>query len=219
MSLSSNVREYNELLWKIQDQNKPVTAILLPSDELLGEIDLNKRKVNLPILDPTDPTFLSVHHDHYAETVYLKCARYFDNTDLATTVCLIQFVNANGKQGIYRVPFYDVVTYRDENIMLVPWCIDGLVTEAEGEIKFAVRFYLIDGTTITLNDDGTHNFDQMTYLYNLNTLPQTAKVKYGLDALSTNEETDVPPSTVEWLLNKVQELEDAKDIWWTDLFE
>lgn len=43
MSLSSNVREYNELLWKIQDQNKPVTAILLPSDELLGEVDLDNR--------------------------------------------------------------------------------------------------------------------------------------------------------------------------------
>jgi hypothetical protein len=37
--------------------------------------------------------------------------------------------------------------------MLVPWCIDGLVTEAQGEITFALRFYLIDGTTITINED------------------------------------------------------------------
>lgn len=58
----------------------------------------------------------------------------------------------------------------------------------------------------------------MTYLYNLNTLPQTAKVKYGLDALSTNEETDIPPSTVEWLLNRMQNLEDNTDLWWTDMF-
>lgn len=219
MSLSSNVREYNELLWKIQDQNKPVTAILLPSDELLGEVDLDNRQVILPVLDPTDPTFLSVQHDHYAETVYLKCPRYFDNTDLSTTVCIIQFVNANGKQGIYRVPFYDVVTYRDDYIMLVPWCIDGLVTEAQGEITFALRFYLIDGTTITINEDQTRNFDQMKYLYNMNTLPQHAKIKFGLDALSTNEETDIPPSTVEWLLNRMQNLEDNTDLWWIDMFE
>lgn len=218
MSLSSNVREYNELLWKIQDQNKPVTAILLPSDELLGEIDLEGRTAILPVLDPTDPTFLSVQHDHYAETVYFKCARYFDNTDLATTVCIIQYVNANGKQGIYRVPFYDVVTYRDDNIMLVPWCIDGLVTEAMGEIQFAIRFYLIDPESIAVLADGTHDVDRMRYLYNLNTLPQTAKVKYGLDALSTNEETDVPPSVVEYLLQRVQDLEDNTDLWWTDMF-
>jgi hypothetical protein len=53
----------------------------------------------------------------------------------------------------------------------------------------------------------------------MNTLPQHAKIKFGLDALSTNEETDIPPSTVEWLLNRMQNLEDNTDLWWIDMFE
>ena len=41
-------QEYYDLLYRIQDENKPTLALLLPSDEKIFEIDLKTRKIDAP---------------------------------------------------------------------------------------------------------------------------------------------------------------------------
>jgi hypothetical protein len=78
----TTAEEYQKHLWQLQDQNRPVSAILLPSDENVYEIDLNKRTINAP-------DFLSVKEDHAAETIYFLVDRFYDNMDLSTAACII----------------------------------------------------------------------------------------------------------------------------------
>jgi hypothetical protein len=78
----TTAEEYQKYLWQLQDQNRPVSAILLPSDENVYEIDLNKRTIKAP-------DFLSVKEDHAAETIYFLVDRFYDNMDLSTAACII----------------------------------------------------------------------------------------------------------------------------------
>lgn len=166
----TSAEEYNALLYKIQDQNAPSLAVLLPSDEKIYEIDLNTRKIEAP-------EYISVEADHMAETIWFKCARYYDNIDLSNTVCLIEYINANGTPYIWAVPFYDVDTLSshdpdtgiEEPQMLFPWVIEQSATKTPGDIKFAMRFYKLD-------DSGTE------LVYNLNLLPNTTTILKGIDS-------------------------------------
>ena len=93
-------KSYDELLFDLQKNNKtPLIAHLLPKENQIHEVDLNTRTINVP-------QFLSVRYDHNAEVIYFKCPRYFEGVDLADTVCVIQYINADGDQGIYWVPYY-----------------------------------------------------------------------------------------------------------------
>lgn len=74
--------EYEQYLARIQDENAPSIAILLPSDERIYNVDLNSRKIEAP-------EFLSVEKDHHAECIYFMVDRFFDNMDLSNTVCVI----------------------------------------------------------------------------------------------------------------------------------
>jgi hypothetical protein len=113
----TNAVDYYKEIVKIKDANKPQYAILLPVDEKIYEIDLNKRTTSAP-------DFLAVDSDHYAETIYFKVDRFYDNMDLADTVCTIQYINNNDDEDeghIYLVPFFDILTYREDNKILFPW--------------------------------------------------------------------------------------------------
>ena len=59
----TTVEDYYGLLYKVQDQNPPNTAIRLPSDEPVYEIDLDSRTVEAP-------DFVSVSKDHYSEIIF-----------------------------------------------------------------------------------------------------------------------------------------------------
>ena len=161
-------QEYYEKLHLIQDTNFPSIAKLLPSEETIYEVDLNTRKVDAP-------EFLSVQHDHYAETIYFKTDRFFDNMDLANTTCVIQYINAKGEGRIYPVPFYDITTF--ENKILFPWCIEGEATKASGPIKYSIRFY----TTVKKDNE-------VLFKYSLNTAMAQSKILHGM--YITQEEGD-----------------------------
>ena len=100
----TTAEEYQKYLWQLQDQNRPISAILLPSDENVYEIDLNKRTISAP-------DFLSIKEDHAAETIYFLVDRFYDNMDLSTAACIVQYKNANGEERFFPVPFYDVTTF------------------------------------------------------------------------------------------------------------
>lgn len=166
----TSAEEYNALLYKIQDQNAPSLAVLLPSDEKIYTVDLETRKIEAP-------EYISVEADHMAETIWFKCARFYDNIDLSNTVCLIEYINAEGTPYLWAVPFYDVTTLSsqdpdlgiDEPMMLFPWVIENSATRTPGDIKFSIRFYKLDSSGKILD-------------YNLNLLPSQTTVLKGIDS-------------------------------------
>lgn len=154
-------KEYLGLLYKIQDENPPSLAVLAPAYEPFIEIDWSTRTINAP-------EFISVKSDHRSETVFFKMGRYYDCVDLSRMCGIIQYINAAGEGRVYTIPFYDVDTCSDENMILFPWVIEGEATKAAGKIQYSIRFFELD-------DSGTY------LLYNLNTLPAESQVLEGIN--------------------------------------
>lgn len=160
----TTAKEYYANLFKIVESgNIPSLATLLPSSERIYTIDLDSRTIEAP-------EFLSVVTDHQSETVYFIVDRFFDNTDLSTTACVIQYINGANEGRLYSVPYYDIETYKHVNKMLIPWCIEGEATKAAGEVSYAIRFFKVSG-------------DGKSLTYNLNTSVSKSKVLYGLNIL------------------------------------
>ncbi len=112
--------DYLDLLHRVQDPNRQNQIIQLPKDEPIYNIDLNTRTIEAP-------EFLSVEFDHNSEVIYFSVDRFYDNIDLSTMFCVIQYQNANPekvKSGyIYPVPYFDIITQAKENKMLFQWAI------------------------------------------------------------------------------------------------
>ena len=160
-------RDYYNLYHRIQSENAPSLAVLLPTDEKIYNVDLNARTVEAP-------EYLSVEKDHRAETIYFKVNRFYDFFDLTQAVCVIQYINALGESRAYVVPYYDIDTFSEDDMILFPWVIDGEATKAGGEIEYSIKFY-------KLTDTGKY------YLYNLSTMPVKSKILYGM---SVGEDID-----------------------------
>lgn len=210
----TSAEEYWSMLYRIQSENAPDLALLLPRSEKIFNIDLESRTIEAP-------EFLSVETDHRAETIYFKCPRFYDTMDLATTTCIIQYINAAGEARLYVVPFYDVQTFSkydpetgvDEPMMLFPWLIEGDATKAAGTVKYAIRFYKMNGNTLLT--------------YNLNTLVSESKVLHGMDndAIYEALEADAADAGIDanWLqtyLDAIQEqitIANKRDLYWTVL--
>lgn len=167
-------KEYKALLYHIQDTNPPSLAVLVPGYEPIFEIDLASRTINAPEM-------LSIKEDHRAETVFFKVARHYDGIDLSTMVCIIQYINANNEGRVYVVPYYDVDTLADEDMILFPWVIDGEATKAAGDVHYSVRFFKLDSSGNYL-------------LYNLNTLPAVGRVDKGINMTYDEVYTEADPA-------------------------
>ena len=158
--------EYEELLYKIQNPNPKYAIVQIPSDEPIYKIDLNTRLVEAPM------EIVSVEFDHNAETIYFSVDRYFDNVDLSMMSCIIQYNNANKdikKSGyIYHVPYFDIVTLKDEDKMIFQWAIEAPVTAFSGDVVFAIKFYRI--STEERVDEFGHTYDAKFYDYIQNQL-------------------------------------------------
>ena len=166
--------EYLANLILIGDKNIPVQSLTIPSTEEIYNIDLNTRKINAP-------KFLSTQYDHYAETIYFKCERYFDSMDLSQTVCVINYINKNAKdeQGnavfghLYAVPFIDIST--EPGKILIPWCISGDATKYSGTVTFSFCFYQLSAE------------EPKKIIYMLNTMPSSSEVLHGMELNETLE--------------------------------
>lgn len=217
----SEITSYDDLLFDIQrrsDENSRL-ATLLPTESSTFTVDLDTRTVNTP-------HFLSVQFDHNAEILYFKCARYYENMDLANTVCVIEYTNAEHPSdpnnprsakvrdsGLFWVPNYDANHYEieiDENgnevatpMLYIPWAIGGLATKYPGTITFSIRFY-------RLTDDGK------TYLYNMSTKPTDGVILHGMDLIDNEEleEFKILPGVVAQIYaNLSQSMNDATTYW------
>lgn len=168
----TKIESFEDLLFQIQTyedekgQRYPQLVHFLPENDQIFDIDLDSRTISIP-------QFLSVQYDHNAEIIYFRCPRYFDNMDLATTVCIIEYVNADGESGLYWVPYYNVDVYQDDDkdltpLMLIPWSIGGLATASSGVVKFTVRFYQLDA-------------ERKTFFFNMSMQPAQGEVLHGID--------------------------------------
>lgn len=196
----TNPIDYYNAISQINDKNKPHYAILLPTDETIFEVDLETRKVEAP-------KFLSLHSDNYAETIYFKVDRFYDNMDLADTVCSIQYINSGikGDEGrSYLVPFFDITTYKEQNKILFPWQISGEVARAPGNITFSIRFFKLN--------------DLNQYIYEINTLPAVSKILAGLDIdLDQYDDKYENSDIITNLQNRIDELSRMSDLYWIEV--
>lgn len=165
----TSAKEYYSNLYRIQDQNPPTLALLLPSDERIYDIDLNARTIEAP-------EYLSVETDHRAEAIYFRMPRFFDGIDLTTKTAVIQYENAAGEGHVYVVPFYDIetadrlgISLSDDvrSTVLFPWLIDRNVAKKAGTVSYNIRFFELA--------------DENLLLYSLNTLPAESKILHGID--------------------------------------
>lgn len=133
--------------------------------------------------------------------------------DLVDTVCIIEYINAEGKPGLYWVPYYDKSRYQQEEgdpeteipVILIPWAVNGLATAASGIVKFTVRFYKLAA-------------DGKTFLYNMSTRPAEGEILHGMDL--TDEELEdfkIEPTIVEQIYSDMDKMQDNAVIYWTDL--
>ena len=147
--------EFRQRLQEIQNSVK-ITFAHLPSNEPRFIIDANSREINIPF----EFSFLGVIGDHKAETIYFEIDRYFDDEDLSTHTCVIQFVNKNPKtlecnEGLYPVTTMDVNSI--DGKIIFGWNIMNDATQIAGDIHFSIRFYSIDS-----NNKFTYNFNTLT---------------------------------------------------------
>lgn len=154
-----------EQLYNIQTKHAP-TNVYLPYPDNIYNIDLKNRKIN-------GPEFISVERDHKSQILYFKIDRYFDYMDLATTVCVIEYIIPGDFKRVpylYVVPFYDTAKFARENKMIFPWNVGGAATLNAGTIEYAIRFFKVEG-----------NGNQAKLVYNLNTLPAQSKILSSLE--------------------------------------
>jgi hypothetical protein len=160
---------YEDLLFDVQTNHAPQVVELFPSKKDIFNVDLDTRTINVP-------QFLSVRYDHNAEVIYFKCGRFYDNMDLTNTICVIEYINADKKPGIYKVPFYDISKYdineEDSEVItptiLIPWSVGGLATATAGKITFNLHFYILEA-------------DGKTFSYSMRTKPAEGTILHGID--------------------------------------
>lgn len=175
----TSAKEYLYRLQDIRNANLHTEPLLIPSDELVYEVDLNARTVDAPV-------FLSTETDHIAETVFFKVDRYFETHDLAKSTCIIQYINAKGEGYVYLVPVYDITTYANEEKpkILIPWVIQGNATAAAGTIKYALRFYNINKIE---RPEGTDTGTEYEIEYIINTQIAQSKILNGMGEKYLND--------------------------------
>lgn len=159
---------YTDFLYDLQkNKDIPLVVDLLPEKNQIIDLNLNDRTIDVP-------QFLSIQYDHNSEVVYFRTPRWFEGVDLATTTCIIQYINASGNTGVYCVPFYDLTHYDYDDkgiatpLILLPWSLGGLATISAGTIQFNIRFYIIN--------DSTKKFD-----FNLSTRVANSLILHGMD--------------------------------------
>lgn len=201
-------------LYEIQNQNPP-SFVLFPDIKQTYDIDLSSRVTEAPLI-------LSVSKDHQSETIYFKVDRFRDYMDLSNTVCVIQYTTPDNKTHLYVVPFYDIMTYRLENKMIIPWCVDGNVTKYAGTIHFSIRFFVAKQEVVEVteyNEEGeptTSTEIQYKLVYNLTTLPAQTKVLEGMEVSELASDFDLSAEQYEYLLSLINSVK-REGVYWTIL--
>ncbi len=147
--------------------------IRLPLDENYYSINANERTI-IPMNNT--PRF-AVKGDHSAEVIYFKINRYFDAMDLGAATIIIQSQIGNQK---FVTPINLIDLDSEPDYIIFGWPINQLITMTTGNLSFAVRFYVYEGTEIK---------------YSFGTLTQTLPIRDSLYWFDNgiNADVDNPP--------------------------
>lgn len=119
-----------DLLTEVQHNSRTMVYVPPSDPSKIINIDLDTRTIDLKNSPYKD--FLSVNKEHYAETLYFKVPRYFDNVDLNGMALVIEYVNAKGVSYVSPILVKDIITY--PGYILFGWCIHGNATAASGNL-------------------------------------------------------------------------------------
>ena len=156
---------YMHDLTEIDMNNNALKFTKLPLDEKNFKINLDARSIEIP----KELSDISVRGDEIAEIVYFEVDRYYDATDLNETEIIIEWINTTSKRKGYSRPY-------GKDVDLIPgkivfgWPLSSKITEANGDVKFAVRFYRADDTK------GSSGIT-----YSLSTIEHTIKIRPSID--------------------------------------
>lgn len=202
---------YKNLLYEIQKVNSlgpTADQLTIPKEAQLYEVDLNSRTIKAP-------NFLSVESEHKAQTIYFLVDRYYGNMDLAQTNCIIQYKTNTDEDYIYAVPYGDTVSI--EGKIIIPWTISLAATKNAGEIKYVIRFYLVDVNWDTNQEPAE---DTARFIYSLSTLPASSKILKSFSLDKVIEDADYQLETENRyfeLINTVTQIADNATTYWIDV--
>ena len=149
--------------------------MMIPLDEQtegIFKINANDRTIAIPA---QFNKCAGVQNDNFCEIAVFTIDRYFDFQDLNETQICIQWINANGQEGISHICLRDIETFPGK--LRFGWPLTTKITEYAGPVQFAVRFYV--------SREDKENNTKITYV--LNTLQHTITIK---PTLNINELSD-----------------------------
>ena len=197
--------EYERFLANIEVPPSVKLKIRVPTNEPIYQIDWNTRKVSAP-------PFIGVEGDHAAEYVFFEMDRYYDMIDLADTIGMIIFRNANNDEYYQIIPYYDTDSKLGK--IIFPWVIEAPAVMYNGVTTFSMKFFKIDPTSHKL-------------VYEINTTLGKTKVLVGWT--STNKSYTYSLLTPESInsiivqndminvLNDIVAAAQYTQIYWTDV--
>lgn len=184
--------EYKQALLDIQ-QGTTVVHTTLPATEPRFHVDLDTRT----IIIPDEFKFLATKKETKAETIYFVCDRYFDDIDLSTKTCVVQWINTDGSttnRGLYPVTELDVDSV--DGKIIFGWQIQSESTQIPGKIEFAITFYKI----------GEDELGENVFKYNLTTLATSSLILDTLDVWGSTTTPSMMPTELQVWLNQVNSI-------------
>lgn len=176
-----NYEETLSTLKAIQTSYSPMPFLLDPDVEPRFVINSDERTIEIP----EEFKFLAVKMDHLSERIYFDIPRYFDGEDLATKICVVQYINANGEEAAEGIAAIVDVDYTSEaDKIIFRWDVDNNVTKYAGDVSFSVRFY-------TISDDNR-------FTYSWNTVPATLPVLDTIDNTGQRVTENYPTELLQW---------------------
>ena len=154
---------------------KQAFYVRLPLDEEFLSINADTRTITVP--SSFSRYGIGVQGDEFAEILYFKIDRFFDRTDLANDAIKIAIqwetkdANKQTIKGFTGNFGKDIET--EPGSIIFGWPISGELTQTNGTIKFAVRFYSIG----TDKEDNNKSI----FTYSFMTLPAEITINSTLD--------------------------------------
>ena len=153
---------YFDALEEVKSNSQKYKYFRIPLDEPCFTINMSTRAISVPKDFATYG--LGVKGDTYAEVVFFESDRFFDQVDLKSTECWIQWVNTSTQvKGNSKSVYMDAT----EDKLLFGWVITDEMTSGAGNIEFAVRWF-------TTDQDGNIS-------YSVSTQKATCSIKASLD--------------------------------------
>ena len=153
---------YFDALEDIKQTSQKYKYFRIPLDEPCFTINMNTRAITVPKDFATYG--LGVKGDALAEIVFFESDRFFDQVDLKSTNCWIQWVNTSTQEKGNSQSVYMDAT---EDKLLFGWVITQQMTQGAGNIEFAVRWF-------TTDESGNVS-------YSVSTQKATCSIKSSLD--------------------------------------